>query len=76
MNTLGPTLLDYELFIYTLQDGYASIRKSTLTVPHHKHTPPDVKHHRIPAPGLSFTRPNLPFLLQEIGRQLLQQPGT
>lgn len=40
MNTLGPTLLDYELFIYTLQDGYASIRKSTLTVPHHKHTPP------------------------------------
>ncbi|MGC9398114.1 MAG: toxin-antitoxin system TumE family protein [Anaerolineae bacterium] len=25
------------------------------THPHHKHVPPDVKHHRIPAPGLSFT---------------------
>lgn len=36
------------------------------THPHHKHIPPDIKHHRIPAPGLSFTRPNLPFLIQEI----------
>jgi len=34
--------------------------------PHHKHTPPDIKHHRIPAPELSFTQPNLPFLIQEI----------
>jgi hypothetical protein len=46
------------------------------THPHHKHVPPDVKHHRIPAPGLSFTHPNLPFLLQEIKRQLLRQPGA
>ena len=36
------------------------------TDPHHKHVPPDIKHHRIPAPDLSFTRPNLPFLIQEI----------
>ena len=34
--------------------------------PHHKHIPPDTKHHRVPAPGLSFTEPNLPFLIQEI----------
>ena len=34
--------------------------------PHHKHVPPDIKHHRIPAPGLSFTSPNLPFLVREI----------
>jgi len=34
--------------------------------PHHKHVPPDIKHHRIPAPGLSFTSPNLPFLIHEI----------
>jgi hypothetical protein len=27
------------------------------THPHHKHIPPDIKHHRIPAPGLSFTHP-------------------
>jgi hypothetical protein len=27
---------------------------------------PDVKHHRIPAPEMSFTRPNLPVLIREI----------
>jgi Family of unknown function (DUF6516) len=36
------------------------------TFPHHKHVPPDIKHHRIPASDISFTRPNLPVLLQEI----------
>jgi len=36
------------------------------THPHHKHIPPDVKHHRIPAPEMSFTRPNLPVLIREI----------
>jgi hypothetical protein len=36
------------------------------TDPHHKHLPPDIKHHRVPAPQLSFTRPNLPFLLEEV----------
>jgi hypothetical protein len=36
------------------------------TFPHHKHVPPDIRRHRIPAPGLSFEQPNLPFILQEI----------
>jgi len=36
------------------------------THPHHKHIPPDIKHHRIPAPEMSFTQPNLPALIQEI----------
>ena len=36
------------------------------THPHHKHVPPDIKHNRIPAPGLSFTRPNLSFLIAEL----------
>ena len=36
------------------------------THPHHKHVPPDIKHHRIPAPGMSFTEPNLPSLIREI----------
>ena len=40
------------------------------THPHHKHIPPDIKHHRIPAPGLSFTKPNLPFLIEEIQAML------
>lgn len=41
------------------------------TDPHHKHIPPNIKHHRVPAPDLSFTRPNLPFLIEEIERQVL-----
>lgn len=36
------------------------------TDPHHKHIPPDIKHHRIPAPEMSFTQPNLPALIHEI----------
>jgi len=138
---LGRTLLDYELFIYALQDDYPSVQMSTLTVIrqasdvatvegelffpndlclrvlevvrfdltpprlsrygyevwrgseklywydsqphpndpslaathlHHKHVPPDVKHHRVPAPELSFAEPNLPLLIQEI-EQLLKR---
>ncbi len=41
------------------------------THPHHKHVPPDIKHNRIPAPGLRFDRPNLPFLIEEIERDYL-----
>lgn len=40
------------------------------THPHHKHVPPDIKRHRIPAPGLRFDGPNLPQLIDEIERQL------
>lgn len=41
------------------------------THPHHKHIRPDIKHNRIPAPGLSFRRPNIPFLISEIESTLL-----
>lgn len=36
------------------------------TDPHHKHIQPNIKRNRIPAPGLSFIRPNLPYLIDEI----------
>jgi hypothetical protein len=36
------------------------------TYPHHKHIPPEIKHHRIPAPGLNSNQANLPFLISEI----------
>ena len=36
------------------------------THPHHKHAPPDIKHHRLPSPQMSFTRPNLPELIAEV----------
>jgi hypothetical protein len=42
------------------------------THPHHKHTEPDIKHHRVPAAGLSFTEPNLLFLIREIETTLLK----
>ena len=135
MNALLRTPGDYELFLYTLQEHYPSVQRSTLAFeqrgatlarvagelafdqgyrlvvrervrfqrlpavidwygyevwrgteklywydsqphpddpslasshPHHKHVPPNIKHNRIPAPGLSFDHPNLPYLIQEI----------
>jgi len=36
------------------------------TMPHHKHIPPDIKHHRLPASNMSFNHPNLPALIEEI----------
>ena len=36
------------------------------THPHHKHVPPNIKRNRIPAPGLSFVKPNLPQIMQEL----------
>lgn len=36
------------------------------THPHHKHVPPNIKHNRVPAESLSFDRPNLPFVIEEI----------
>ena len=41
------------------------------TFPHHKHVPPDIKHNRRPAPHISFDRPNLSILIQEIIDNLL-----
>jgi Family of unknown function (DUF6516) len=38
------------------------------THPHHKHIPPDIKRHRVPAPEMSFVKPNLPMLIFEIER--------
>ena len=40
------------------------------THPHHKHIPPDIKHHRIPAPNMSFSQPNLPALIRETEKSL------
>lgn len=41
------------------------------THPHHKHIPPDIKHHRVPAPKLSLKKPNIPYLIKEIENTLL-----
>lgn len=44
------------------------------TFPHHKHIPPDIKHNRVPAPGISFEQPNLTHLIEEIERDTLRVP--
>lgn len=38
------------------------------THPHHKHVLPSPKQNRIPAPEMSFAKPNLSFLIQEINQ--------
>jgi len=43
------------------------------TFPHHKHILPDIKHHRVPAPGIHFDQPNLPYLIDEIEHDILPQ---
>lgn len=84
------SLQTYSEFVYTIQSRFPRVRASTLvlkprgatmgeltlagTHPHHKHVAPDIKHHRVPASGLSFTQPNLPFLIREIETTLLTQP--
>lgn len=52
---------DYELFIYSIVES------------HHKHVPPDIKHNRIPAPEMSFAKPNLPVIIAEIEAMILSQ---
>lgn len=44
------------------------------THPHHKHVPPNIKHNRIPAPGLGFDTPNLPILIREVEHLLVESP--
>jgi hypothetical protein len=74
-----PVAADYCPAGYTHKDKlywydsfpHPNDRSLASTDPHHKHVPPDIKHHRVPAPELSFTRPNLPFLIAEIERTVL-----
>jgi hypothetical protein len=56
---------DERLYWY---DDFPHPQDSSLasTFPHHKHVPPDIRRHRIPAPGLNFSQPNLPGIIEEI----------
>jgi len=44
------------------------------THPHHKHVPPEMKHNRVPAPNMSFERPNVPVLVEEV-ETLVREAG-
>jgi hypothetical protein len=46
---------------------------------HHRHEPPDIKHNCRPAPGISFTTPNLAILIGdcvELGAALAAEEVT
>ena len=53
------------LYWYDSQ-GHPNDPDLQVTHPHHKHIPPDIKHNRIPASGISFNVSNLSFLIQEV----------
>jgi len=42
------------------------------TFPHHKHVLPNLREHRLPAPGISFESPNLDVVLGNVRRDWLQ----
>ena len=47
------------------------------TLPHHLHTPQDIKHNRKPAPGISFQAPNLSTLIADciaLGDSMITEP--
>ena len=39
--------------------------------PHHKHIPPEMKHHRVTALNMRFDAPNLPEVIREIEKLLV-----
>jgi len=46
-------------------EPHAEIPELASTFPHHYHEPPDIKHNRKPAPGISFQTFNLPRLIAD-----------
>lgn len=78
------TLLDYSYTVFYQQERlrwydpqpHPEVPALQATFPHHRHEPPDIKHNRRPAPGISFDTPNLAVLIAdciELGTTLTQQ---
>ena len=63
----------YEQYLYSLPEHNPAIRSSSLrlfTIGRNVgmlrgNEPPDIKHNRRPAPGISFRVPNLPILIDD-----------
>jgi hypothetical protein len=47
---------------------HPEIQALASTFPHHKHIQPNLRHHRVPAPGISFDSPNLDAVLEDVRR--------
>lgn len=75
----GRRIIKYSYEIYQAGEKIAwydpfehpDVPELASTYPHHKHIPPDLKHHRIPATNISFEEPNLPGLIGEIEQDIL-----
>lgn len=71
-----PSREEYERLLYSLPETYEeclrwydpqpllTVAELKATFPHHLHEPPDIKHNRKPAPGISFIEPNLSVLIR------------
>lgn len=44
---------------------HPEVTRLSSTYPHHYHEAPEIKRNRKPAPGISFTKPNLPTLVAD-----------
>jgi hypothetical protein len=51
---------------------HPEISELASTFPHHKHVQPNVRDHRVPAPGISFESPNLDVILTDARRDLVE----
>ena len=64
----------YEVYRHGEKTGWydpwphPEIAELAATFPHHKHVPPDLRHHRVPAPGIGFAAPNLDVVLEDLQR--------
>jgi len=66
-------ILDYSYDIFRGEEcirwydpqPHSEIPELASTFPHHLHTPPDIKHNRRLAPGITFQAPNLPTLIAD-----------
>ncbi len=66
-------LLDYSYKVYRGDDKirwydpqpHPEDSSLQATFPHHYHADPDIKHHRLPARGISSIAPNLPTLIAD-----------
>ncbi len=56
----GKKLYWYDDFPHPHDPNLAS------TFPHHKHVEPNIKNNRAPAPGISFKKPNIQQIIEEI----------
>jgi uncharacterized protein DUF6516 len=51
---------------------HPEIPELAFTFPHHKHILPDLRNHRVPAPGISFEGSNLDVVLEDVRRNWLR----